>query len=63
MHFHDKNVRVIYCGEGILDSITPEGPHTPTVLHVGEIRFNMDNRSHYELLTNGAQRAIMLELK
>jgi hypothetical protein len=63
MHFHDKDVVVIYRGEGTLDSITPDGKHAVTPHHVGEIRFNKGNRSHYELLTNGTQSAIMMELK
>jgi quercetin dioxygenase-like cupin family protein len=63
MHFHDKDVVVIYRGEGTLDSVTPDGKHAVTPHHFGEIRFNKANRSHYELLTQGAQSAIMMELK
>jgi quercetin dioxygenase-like cupin family protein len=63
MHFHDKDVVVIYRGEGTLDSVTPNGKHTVTPHHFGEIRFNKGNRSHYELLTKGAQSATMIELK
>jgi quercetin dioxygenase-like cupin family protein len=63
MHYHDKDVVVVYRGEGTLDSVTPDGEHTPTAHHVGEIRFNKGDRAHYELLTQGAQSAIMVELK
>jgi hypothetical protein len=63
MHFHDKDVVVIYRGDGTLDSVTPDGKHAVTPHHFGEIRFNKGNRSHYELLTRGAQSAIMMELK
>jgi hypothetical protein len=63
MHFHDKDVVVIYRDGGTLDSVTPDGKHAVTPHHFGEIRFNMGNRSHYELLTQGAQSAIMMELK
>ena len=63
MHFHDKDVVVIYRGEGTLDSVTPDGKHAVTPHHYGEIRFNKANRSHYELLTQGVQSAIMMELK
>ncbi len=63
MHYHDKDVVVVYRGDGTLDSVTPDGKHTPTAHHAGEIRFNKGDRSHYELLTQGAQSAIMMELK
>lgn len=63
MHFHDKDVVVIYRSEGTLDSVTPDGKHAVTPHHFGEIRFNKANRSHYELLAQGAQSAIMMELK
>ncbi len=63
MHYHDKDVVVVYRGEGTLDSVTPDGTHTPTAHHAGEIRFNKGDRTHYELLTQGQQSAIMMELK
>ena len=63
MHYHDKDIVVIYLGEGTLDSVTPDGKHTPTLHHPGEIRFNKGDRSHYEVLTQGSQSAILMELK
>ena len=63
MHFHDKDVVVIYRGEGTLDSVTPDGKHTPTAHHMGEIRFNKGNRAHFELLTSGKLGATMVELQ
>ena len=63
MHFHDKDVVVIYRGEGTLDSVTPDGKHTPTAHHMGETRFNKGNRAHFELLTSGKLGATMVELQ
>lgn len=62
MHFHDTDVIVIYRGEGMLDSVTPDGKHTLTTHHAGEIRFNKGDRAHYELLTKGDLGAVMVEL-
>jgi hypothetical protein len=63
MHYHDKDVVVVYRESGTLDSVTPDGKHTETAHSFGEIRFNKGARSHYELLTRGHQSAIMTELK
>ncbi len=63
MHYHDKDVVVVYRKSGTLDSVTPDGRHTETAHSFGEIRFNKGARSHYELLTRGRQSAIMTELK
>lgn len=62
MHFHDTDVIVIYRGEGVLDSVTPDGKHALTSHHTGEIRFNKGDRAHYELLTKGGLGAVMVEL-
>lgn len=63
MHFHDKDVVVLFLDDGDLRSTTPEGKsdvarHTP-----GEIRFSRGNRAHSETLIRGKQRAIITELK
>jgi hypothetical protein len=63
MHYHDKDVVVVYRESGTLDSVTPDGKHTKTAHRFGEIRFNKGARSHYELLMQGHQSAIMMELK
>jgi hypothetical protein len=63
MHYHDKDVVVVYREGGTLDSVTPDGKHIETAHSFGEIRFNRSARSHYELLTQGRQSAIMMELK
>jgi hypothetical protein len=63
MHFHDKDVVVIYLENGILRSITPDGESVDNNYPAGSIRFNLRKRAHYEQLTSGAQRAIITELK
>ena len=46
-----------------MHSVTPDGKHTPTAHHMGEIRFNKGNRAHFELLTSGKLGATMVELQ
>jgi hypothetical protein len=63
MHFHDKDVVVVFLDEGDLTSTTPDGqvvlnPYTP-----GTVRFNAGGRTHTETLVRGKQRAIITELK
>ena len=63
MHFHDKDVVVSYLEDGDLTSITPDGKSVVNPYKSGMIRFNFGNRSHKEVLTQGTQRAIIVELK
>ena len=63
MHFHDKNVVVVYAGNGPLKGVSPDGKEVVNNYKVGEIRFNAANRAHYEVLTEGEQSAVMMELK
>jgi hypothetical protein len=63
MHFHDKDVVVIYFENGILRSIAPDGKIVDNNYPAGAIRFNFGNRAHSEQLIGGAQRAIVTELK
>jgi quercetin dioxygenase-like cupin family protein len=63
MHFHDKNVVVVYHGDGPLKSVAPDGTTVVNSYKAGEIRFNLANRAHTEELMSGAQSGIMLELK
>jgi hypothetical protein len=63
MHFHDKDVVVTYLGDGPLRSTTPKGESTVNAYTTGEIRFNLRDRTHTELLESGTQRAIIVELK
>jgi len=63
MHFHDKDVVVIYLGTGTLRSTTPDGKAVDNKWKPGDTRFNLGNRIHTETLVEGELRAIITELK
>ena len=63
MHFHDKDVVVVFLEDGDLKSTTPDGQDTVTAYTSGTARFNTRNRTHSETLVRGKQRAIITELK
>ena len=63
MHFHDKDVVVVYLADGALTSITPEGVRTINEHSFGFAKFNPGNRVHSETLSRGGARAIIVELK
>jgi hypothetical protein len=63
MHFHDKDVVVVYLEDGDLMSTTPDGQKTLNEYKVGMARFNLRDRSHTEELVKGTQRAIITEFK
>ena len=63
MHFHDKDVVVVYLQTGDLKSTTPAGDVVVNHYAAGTIKFNPRDRVHTELLVAGAQRAIITELK
>jgi hypothetical protein len=63
MHFHDKDVLVVYLGTGDLSSTTPDGQTTVNSYVFGQAKFNPRDRTHSELLVKGAQRVIAVELK
>lgn len=63
MHFHDKDVVVVFMDDGELESTTPDGNKSVTPVHFGMARFTPGNRSHSEKLVSGAARAIVVELK
>jgi hypothetical protein len=63
MHFHDKDVVVLFLEEGDLKSTTPDGQFVVTAYTPGTIRFNSRNRTHFETLVRGKQHAIITELK
>jgi quercetin dioxygenase-like cupin family protein len=63
MHFHDKDVVVVFMANGQLNSTTPEGKTDPNQISVGLTRFNARNRVHTEELVKGSGRAIIFELK
>jgi hypothetical protein len=63
MHFHSRDVVVVYLENGVLRSHTPDGEIVDNDYSTGTIRFNPRSRVHYEQLMSGAQRAIITELK
>jgi quercetin dioxygenase-like cupin family protein len=63
MHFHDKDVVVVYLGNGDLSSTTPDGKTVVNSYSFGQAKFNPRDRTHSELLVKGAQRVIAVELK
>jgi hypothetical protein len=63
MHFHDKDVVVVYLDDGDLQSTTPDGKVVVNQYKFGMVRFNLANRTHTETLIHGKQRAIITELK
>jgi|SRR5581483_1247714 len=63
LHFHDKDVVLVYLEDGSLSSTTPDGKVVVNDYSFGQIKFNPGNRSHTELLVKGQQHAIMTELK
>src|SRR5712671_7313842 len=63
MHFHDKDVVVVFLEDGDLKSTTPDGKDTVNQYKTGTTRFNLGGRTHTETLIRGKQRAIITELK
>ena len=63
MHFHDKDVVVVFLQDGDLKSTTPEGNDVVSSYKSGTTRFNPGGRTHTETLVLGNQRAIITELK
>jgi quercetin dioxygenase-like cupin family protein len=63
MHFHDKDVVVVFMADGQLNSTTPDGKTTPQQISYGLTRFNVRDRTHSEELVKGSARAIIFELK
>lgn len=63
MHFHDKDVVVVYLEDTALTSTTPAGAKTLNEYKAFDIRFNKRDRTHTELLEHGTGSAMMMELK
>jgi hypothetical protein len=63
MHFHDKDVVVIYLDNGGLKSTTLEGKLVVNPFTFGMVTFNRRDRTHTETLVRGKQHAIITELK
>jgi hypothetical protein len=63
MHFHDKDVVVVYEDDTALKSTTPDGKSVVNEHKFGDVNFNRGNRTHSELLVKGSGSAVMTELK
>ena len=63
MHFHDKDVVVVYTADGELSSTTPDGESVVNPISFGLARFNARDRIHSEQLVKGSARATIVELK
>jgi hypothetical protein len=63
MHFHDKDVVIVYLEDGDTQSTTPDGKVTVNTYGFATVKFNLRDRTHTETLVRGKQRAIITELK
>src|SRR5580700_5358008 len=63
MHFHDKDVVVVYLEDSALQSTEPNGKIVVNEYKSGDIRFNKRDRIHTELLVRDAASAVITELK
>jgi hypothetical protein len=63
MHFHDKDVVVVYEEDTALKSTTPDGKITVNEYKDGQTKFNLRDRTHTETLIRGTGSAVMTELK
>jgi hypothetical protein len=63
MHFHDKDVVVVYMEDTFLRSTTPDGKSVVNEYKSGDIRFNRRDRIHTETLVGSAGSAIITEIK
>ena len=63
VHFHDKDVVVLYLEDSPLQSIETNGKVTLNEYKSGDIRFNKRDRVHSELLARDAASAVITELK
>jgi hypothetical protein len=63
MHFHDKDVVVVYLEPTALVSTTPNGAKKLNEYQAFDIRFNKGDRTHTESLAHGEGSAMMMELK
>lgn len=63
MHFHDKDVVVVYMEDTALKSTAPDGKVVINEYKSGQTKFNLRDRIHSELLMRGTGSAVMVELK
>lgn len=63
MHFHDKDVVVVYEEDTALKSTALDGTTALNEYKAGQTKFNARNRTHTEMLARGTGSAVMTELK
>ena len=63
LHFHDKDVVVVFIEPGGLRSFPQGGEPTVSARKFGEVSFNPRNRTHSEESIEGTPRGIIIELK
>jgi hypothetical protein len=63
LHFHARDVVVVYLSDGVLKSITPDGKSVLNSHSFGFTKFSPRGRVHYEELVEGKASAVMVELK
>jgi hypothetical protein len=63
LHFHARDVVVVYLANGVLKSTTPDGKSVLNPHSFGFTKFSPRGRVHYEELVEGNARAVMVELK
>ena len=62
LHFHARDVVVVYLADGVLKSITPDGKSVLNPHSFGFTKFSPRGRVHYEELVEGIASAVMVEL-
>jgi hypothetical protein len=63
MHFHDKDVVVVFEEDSAIQSTTPDGKSVVNEGKLGDTRFSPRGRTHSELLVRGSASAVITELK
>jgi hypothetical protein len=63
MHFHDKDVVVVYLADGKLKSTTLDGKSVVNTISFGLTTSNAPNRTHSEEVVEGKARAVITEFK
>jgi hypothetical protein len=63
MHFHDKDVVVVFQDDMALKSTAPDGQSILNEYKFGTVRYNSRNRVHTETLLTDKGSAVITELK
>jgi hypothetical protein len=63
MHYHDKDALAVFESDGALQSTTPDGKTAAANIKFGDLRFNLRDRTHSEMLLSGHAHAVIVELK